>query len=113
MENSKIGWTDHTCNFWWGCNKVSEACVHCYIGKVMRRSGHVPFDGPMRTSQAIWRKPFGWNQQAQISDSRYRIFTCSMSDFFHKGADEWRPESWKTIRECGHLDWLILTNDRS
>ena len=32
-----------------------------------------------------------------------------MSDFFHDGADEWRPEAWNVIRECDHLDWLILT----
>jgi protein gp37 len=32
-----------------------------------------------------------------------------MSDFFHNGADEWRPEAWNVIRECNQLDWLIVT----
>src|SRR5262249_55521643 len=36
-------------------------------------------------------------------------FTCSMSDFFHQGADAWRPEAWKIIRACRNLDWLVLT----
>lgn len=29
-ENSKIGWTDSTVNFWSGCTKVSSGCAHCY-----------------------------------------------------------------------------------
>jgi protein gp37 len=28
--NSKIEWTTHTFNPWWGCTKVSEACKNCY-----------------------------------------------------------------------------------
>ena len=39
-EDSKIGWTDHTQNFWWGCNKVSEECRFCYIATIMRRGGY-------------------------------------------------------------------------
>ncbi|MCA9109521.1 MAG: DUF5131 family protein [Planctomycetaceae bacterium] len=106
-ENSKIGWTDHTHNFWWGCNKVSEECRFCYIDGIMRRGGHEPFQGPVRTKN--WRKPFSWNKVAAESDCRFKIFTCSMSDFFHPGADEWREEAWEVIRSCEMLDWLILT----
>jgi protein gp37 len=40
---------------------------------------------------------------------RRRVFTCSLSDFFHPGADAWRPEAWDIIRDCRQLDWLILT----
>lgn len=29
-QNSKIEWTHHTFNPWWGCVKVSPACKHCY-----------------------------------------------------------------------------------
>ena len=29
-SKSKIEWTDHTFNPWWGCTKVSPACDHCY-----------------------------------------------------------------------------------
>ena len=29
-ENSKIEWTDHTINLWWGCTKVHEGCDNCY-----------------------------------------------------------------------------------
>ena len=109
MENSKIGWTHHTFNPWWGCNKVSEACKHCYIGPVMKRSGNEPFNGPMRTKEATWKKPFKWDRKAQEEGKRFRIFTCSMSDFFHEGADAWRDEAWDVIRSCTNLDWLVLT----
>lgn len=106
-ENSKIGWTDHTHNFWWGCNKVSEECRHCYIAGIMRRGGKEPFNGPMRTKN--WANPLKWNRQAAAVRQRQRIFTCSMSDFFHPAADEWRAEAWQVIKGCDWLDWLVLT----
>lgn len=85
-ENSKIGWTDHTHNFWQGCEKVSTECKHCYIDGIMRRAGREPFKGPMRTKN--WSPPHRWQRQAVEQDRRFRVFTCSMSDFFHPGADE-------------------------
>ncbi len=106
-ENSKIGWTDHTHNFWWGCHKVSEECKFCYISGIMKRGGYTPFAGPMRTKN--WDKPRRWNRKAEQDGTRLRIFTCSMSDFFHEGADLWRGDAWKVIKECSQLDWLILT----
>ncbi len=106
-ENSKIGWTDHTHNFWWGCHKVSEECRFCYIAGIMRRGGYEPFKGPMRTKN--WDNPSRWQQQAERAERRFRVFTCSMSDFFHPAADEWRAEAWQVIRSCNRLDWLILT----
>ena len=106
-EHSGIGWTDHTQNFWWGCEKVSEECKFCYIDSIMRRGGYEPFNGPLRTKN--WENPFRWNRRAEELGVRARVFTCSMSDFFHEGADAWRPEAWEIIAACSHLDWLILT----
>ena len=60
----------------------------------------------MRTSKATWRKPTIWNREAALSGSRNRVFTCSMSDYFHAQADPWRREAWEVIRECASLDWL-------
>lgn len=106
-ENSGIGWTDHTMNFWWGCNKISTECQHCYINGLMKLAGREPFNGPIRTVD--WKKPTKWNRQAGREGRRLRIFTCSMSDFFHEGADAWRPEAWRIIKDCENLDWLVLT----
>jgi protein gp37 len=106
-ENSNIGWTDHTHNFWWGCKKVSDECTFCYIAPIMKRAGYEPFKGPMRTKN--WDNPLRWNRAADKARRRPRVFTCSMSDFFHEGADQWRGDAWKLISECEHLDWLVLT----
>ncbi|MDZ4820217.1 MAG: DUF5131 family protein [Planctomycetota bacterium] len=106
-ENSKIGWTDHTHNFWWGCHKVSQECRFCYIAGIMRRGGYEPFKGPMRTKN--WSNPIKWQRHAERTNSRLRVFTCSMSDFFHPAADAWRNDAWDVIRACDRLDWLILT----
>lgn len=105
--NSKIGWTHHTMNFWQGCNRVSEECRFCYIGPIMKRAGSEPFDGPIRTKE--WSHPERWNRQALMEGERHRVFTCSMSDFFHPGADQWRAEAWNIIKRCVSLNWLILT----
>lgn len=106
-RNSKIGWTHHTMNFWWGCDKVSRECKFCYIGPIMKRGGREPFRGPMRTVN--WSAPFKWNRWAAQAGVRERVFTCSMSDFFHEGADAWRAEAWAVIKSCTNLDWLVLT----
>lgn len=108
MKDSKIGWTDHTWNPWMGCNKVSEACKHCYIGGVIRRMGREPFAGPMRTT-TVWKEPAKWNREARDKGVRSRVFTCSLSDYFHEDADAWRDEAWDVIKSCENLDWLILT----
>jgi protein gp37 len=73
----------------------------------MRRSGNEPFHGPKRTK--TWKDPFNFNRKAIEAGERLRVFACSMSDFFHLGADAWRNEAWEIIRACQSLDWLILT----
>ena len=101
-EDSGIGWTHHTQNFWWGCNKVSPECGNCYIEGIMRRAGKEPFQGPMRTN-STWADPQRWDRRASEAGQRLRVFTCSMSDFFHPGADPWRGEAWDIIRRVGLL----------
>lgn len=106
MDNNKVGWTHHTQNFWLGCNRVSPACRNCYIGQ--RRRGDL-FHGPARTTEATWRKAFALDRKAVRLGVRPRVLSCSLSDFFHRGADPWREEAWDVIRECPNLDWFILT----
>ena len=110
-ENSKIGWTDHTINFWMGCTKVSEECRNCYIKGVLGRMSKTsePFGGPKRTAESTWKKAWTLNQTAIKANRRDRVFTCSLSDFFHPEADCWRADAWQVIRDCKQLDWLILS----
>jgi hypothetical protein len=61
-KNSKIGWTHDSMSFWWGCDKVSNEYRFCYIGPIMRRGGHEPFGGPLRTKD--WSQPRKWVRPA-------------------------------------------------
>lgn len=62
-----------------------------------------------RTSESLWKNPLKWEKMAATRGKSLRIFTCSLSDFFHDKADAWRDEAWKIIRDARHLTWLILT----
>ena len=64
MENSKIGWTTHTWNPWWGCHKIADEGKEGYIKRYLSMAGHDPFGGPILTSKQSWRKPHGWNKKA-------------------------------------------------
>ncbi len=108
-EKTKIGWCNHTLNFHKGCTKVSEECKFCYIGPLLKRSGVKPFGRAYRTVASTWRNAFKWDKAAERDGVRRRVFTCSLSDFFHPHADQWRQEAWDVIRKCRHLDWLVLT----
>jgi len=104
-EHTTIAWTHHTWNPWVGCTKVSPGCAHCYIERYLNH----PFDGPKRTGRSAWGAPLAWDDRAARAGVRERVFTCSSSDFFHEGADAWRPEAWNVIGACPSLDWLVLT----
>ena len=106
-EKTRIGWTHHTFNFWVGCTKISPECENCYIPRAVRKSPDEVFKGPKKTKG--WSKPVGWNRKAAEAGERRRVFTCSVSDFFHADADPWRSDAWQVIRSCPDLDWLILT----
>ncbi len=75
----------------------------------MRRAGLEPFGGPIRTKPDTWANPGRWQREAVRTGKRIKIFSCSMSDFFHVGADQWRAEAWDVIRACPDLIWQILT----
>lgn len=113
-QDSRIEWTDHTFNPWWGCTKVSSACDNCYAEAWARRLG---FDiwshGKTRRflSDGYWRQPHTWDKAAAKSNSRARVFCASMADVFEWGKDltSWRQKLWVLIEETPNLDWLLLT----
>jgi protein gp37 len=107
MENSNIGWTHNTQNFWLGCDKIAPECAKCYIGRVLQRQWREPWGQLYRTK--TWDNPPKWQREAQTRGICYRVFTNSLSDFFHAGADTWREEAWDVIRQTPNLVWLILT----
>lgn len=114
-ENSKIEWTDHTFNPWWGCAKVSPGCDHCYAE---RDAGRYSPDRVLWGVHAErrtfgdnhWNNPRKWDRAAAKAGTRARVFCASMADVFDKNAPEGaRDRLWALIRETSNLDWLLLT----
>ena len=99
-ENSKIEWTDHTINLWWGCQKVNPACDHCYAETLSRRYDGKGPDG----ESAIWgarskRRPIkSWlgnldkfQRKAGKAGEYHRVFCGSMMDIFEVSKDLTEP----------------------
>jgi protein gp37 len=112
--NSKIEWTNHTFNPWWGCIRVSPACKHCYADTWARRLGLDLWGAksPRRFfSDAHWHEPLKWNREAEVAGERRRVFCASMADVFEKRRelDITRARLWPLIESTPALDWLLLT----
>lgn len=112
--NSKIEWTHHTFNPWWGCVKVSEGCKFCYANTLSSRYGHDVWgvDKPRRFfGDKHWTEPFKWDAQAEKNGERARVFCASMADVFEERDDlnEPRGRLWDLIEATNNLDWLLLT----
>lgn len=98
---SAIEWTDATWNPWLGCTKVSPGCKNCYAERIEERFGR-DFSKVRRTASKTFQAPLNWQKPRMI-------FTCSMSDFFHEDADEWREEVWDIIDMTPRHTYQILT----
>ena len=114
-ENSKIEWTDHTTNLWWGCQKVNPACDNCYAETLSRR-----YDGEGESGESIiWgprskRRPIkSWlsnldkyQRKAEKAGERHRVFVGSMMDIFEISKP--LTEEWENKYEKG-TSWLFHT----
>ena len=110
-ETTKIAWTDHTFNPWWGCTRVSPGCEHCYAAPWAQRFG-VKWGKDYRFFHPEhWHEPERWNRKAERDGVRRRVFCGSMCDVFEKRAklDEHRTQLWHLVEATPHLDWLLLT----
>lgn len=116
MEQSKIEWTDHTFNCWWGCQKVSEGCKNCYAETLDNRYHHEqPHWGsgssrkPM--SENYWKQPIKWNEAAKAAGRPAMVFCASMADVFEGHPDTLPHLSrlFDLIEATPHLIWQLLT----
>jgi protein gp37 len=110
--NSKIEWTHHTFNPCIGCQKVSPGCDPCYAETTADRRYHLVEWGPhgkrKRTSDATWRGPRKWAENA--NGHRQRVFCASWADVFDdKAPDGAREDLFDLIRDTPQLDWMLLT----
>jgi len=71
------------------------------------RQGREPWGEIYRTK--TWNEPAKWQRKAEKDRVCLRVFTCSLSDFFHVKADPWRDEAWQIMRDTPNLVWLVLT----
>lgn len=113
-KHSRIEWTDHTFNPWWGCLKVSPACKHCYAEAWAKRVGAAVWgkDAPRRFfGDAHWAEPLRWDREAAREGVRRRVFCASMADVFEdrRDLDPWRGRLAGLIAATPNLDWLLLT----
>lgn len=113
-KDSRIEWTHHTFNPWWGCVKVSPACDHCYAESWAKRVGSDVW-GPSSErrffSDHHWAEPLKWNREATLEGVRRRVFCASMSDVFESRPDLIAPRQrlLDLIEQTPMLDWLLLT----
>jgi hypothetical protein len=48
-----------------------------------------PYGGGLYLSSPnVWKEPFKWQRAMEKSKEAQRVFTCSLSDFFHAKADK-------------------------
>lgn len=113
-SNSKIEWTDHTFNGWWGCTKVHGGCTNCYADALDHRWGgdHWGKDSPRRFIIGEWGKPAKWNREAAAAGRIDRVFCSSMCDVFEdfdgEVVNQQGEVMWWAIGESGKM---IITAD--
>lgn len=113
--DSKIAWTDHTFNPWWGCVRVSPGCQHCYAETFAKRTGNAVWGvgAPRRFfGQKHWDEPLKWAEKAGASAHKPRVFCASMADVCEdrRDLDAERERLWTLIQATAPaLDWLLLT----
>jgi len=113
-KDSRIEWTHHTFNPWWGCTKVSPGCKHCYAETWSKRVGQNLWGATAdrrELSESYWRQPLAWNIDAERIGKRRRVFCASMADVFEdrRDLDAKRERLWTLIGQTPQLDWLLLT----
>ena len=111
---TEIAWTDATFNPWWGCQRVSPECEHCYAEAWANRFG-TELWGPLAPRRAFgakhWAEPLKWDRNAAKAGVRLRVFCASMADVFEARSDldAERTKLWDLILATPHLDWQLLT----
>lgn len=100
-EKSKIQWTDATWNIAVGCSKVDEDCKYCYM---YRES----LNGTRYEPKTVRKTKTVFNLPMKLKEPS-KIFTSSLTDFFHEDCDQFRNEAWDIIRKCPQHTFQILT----
>lgn len=113
-ENSKIEWTTHTWNPWYGCTQVGPPCFNCYAEAMMdHRYGKVKWgagEDRVRTSKDYWRQPFKWDRAAAAAGRRDTVFCLSLGDIWDNEVDPlWRRDAFRVMDVTPNLIYLLLS----
>jgi protein gp37 len=84
-ENSKIEWTDHTVNLWWGCAKVHTGCKNCYaeyLSDVRYKKNLWGEKQPRQRIISAFNDLDKYQKQAERENKILKIFCGSMMDIF-------------------------------
>jgi protein gp37 len=85
-QNSKIQWTHHTANLWWGCTKVHAGCDNCYAETLAKRWGENLWgnDNSRRAIKSVWNDLHKYQKKAKENNELNLVFVGSMMDIFEK-----------------------------
>lgn len=85
-QDSKIEWTNHTLNLWWGCTPVHAGCDHCYADALSHRWGFDIWgnDKPRRMIKKAFSDLDKFQRLAFEAKTFHRVFIGSMMDIFEK-----------------------------
>lgn len=85
-QDSKIEWTNHTLNLWWGCTPVHAGCDNCYADALSHRWGHDLWgnDKGRRRINKAFSELDKYQRLAAAENTFHRVFIGSMMDIFEK-----------------------------
>ena len=85
-QNSKIEWTDHTVNLWWGCTKVHTGCDNCYAESLSKRFGDNVWgnENPRKEIKSAFKDLAKYQKLAESKNTIHKVFVGSMMDIFEK-----------------------------
>lgn len=84
-SNSKIEWTDHTANLWWGCKEVHEGCDNCYAREWAKRFDLEWGAALRRPVKGVWDELRRMQNRAKAEGVKRKVFVGSMMDIFEVG----------------------------
>jgi len=76
-KDSKIEWTHHTANLWWGCTEVHAGCDNC--GVSLWGAG-----SKRKAIKSVWKDLAKYQRLAAEAGETHRVFVGSMMDIFEK-----------------------------
>ncbi|WP_020603301.1 DUF5131 family protein [Spirosoma spitsbergense] len=86
-QDSKIEWTNHTANLWWGCTEVHEGCNNCYAKAWAKRYQPAELwgnDSARMEIGGVWKALAKYQRLAKAENQIHRVFVGSMMDIFEK-----------------------------